>query len=175
MDNSYAFDYAAFYADPEGYEFTEEDNRYFNAIELERYEQTVPMTPAEKRALRKWVAAGNSVSENPGSRYVCSDGCYPPMDFLAVYRLDKELDKALKGKSKTEKEHYLKDYFGYESPEEKLQQAEDQFVSPTTFGCLSLPRDSGRKLTNFLRTIWTSQCCLSQTGKASFSDRPAVF
>lgn len=127
MDNSYAFDYAAFYADPEGYEFTEEDNRYFNAIELERYEQTVPMTPAEKRALRKWVAAGNSVSENPGSRYVCSDGCYPPMDFLAVYRLDKELDKALKGKSKTEKEHYLKDYFGYESPEEKLQQAEDQF------------------------------------------------
>lgn len=123
MDNNYAFDYAAFYADPEGYEFTEEDNRYFNTVELERYEQTVPMTPAEKRALRKWVAAGNSVSENPGSRYVCSGGCYPPMDFLAVYRLDKELDKALKGKSKTEKEHYLKDYFGYESPEEKLQQA----------------------------------------------------
>ncbi len=127
MDNNYAFDYAAFYADPEGYEFTEEDNRYFNAVELERYEQTVPMTPAEKRALRKWVAAGNSVSENPGSRYVCSDGCYPPMDFLAVYRLDKDLDKALKGKSKTEKEHYLKDYFGYENPGEKLQQAEDQF------------------------------------------------
>ena len=127
MDNNYAFDYAAFYADPEGYEFTEEDNRYFNTMELERYEQTVPMTPAEKRALRKWVAAGNSVSENPGSRYVCSGGCYPPMDFLAVYRLDKELDKALKGKSKTEKEHYLKDYFGYESPEEKLKQAEDQF------------------------------------------------
>ena len=127
MDNNYAFDYAAFYADPEGYEFTEEDNRYFNAMELERYEQTVPMTPAEKRALRKWVAAGNSVSENPGSRYVCSEGCYPPMDFLAVYRLDKELDKALKGKSKTEKEHYLKDYFGYESPEEKLQHTEDQF------------------------------------------------
>jgi hypothetical protein len=82
-------------------------------VELEHYEQTVPMTPAEKRALRKWVAAGNSVSEDPGSRYVCSDGCYPPMDFLAVYRLDKELDKALKGKSKTEKEHYLKDYLGY--------------------------------------------------------------
>ena len=127
MDNNYAFDYAAFYADPEGYEFTEEDNRYFNAMELERYEQTVPMTPTEKRALRKWVAAGNSVSENPGSKYVCSDGCYPPMDFLAVYRLDKELDKILRGKSKSEKDVYLKEYFGYESPEEKLQQAEDQF------------------------------------------------
>lgn len=127
MDNSYAFNYAAFYTDPEGYEFTEEDNRYFNAMELERYEATVPMTPAEKRALRKWVAAGHDVSENPGSKYTCTEGCFPPMDFLTVYRLDKELDRALKGKSKSEKEAYLKEYFGYQNPEEKLQQTEEQF------------------------------------------------
>ena len=121
------FNYAAFYADPEGYEFTEEDNRYFNAMELERYEATVPMTPAEKRALRKWVAAGNSIFESPGSKYVCSEGCSPPMGFLDVYRLDRELDQALKGKSKSEKEAYLKEYFGYQEPEEKLQQTEEQF------------------------------------------------
>lgn len=127
MDNSYVFNYAAFYSDPEKYEFSEEDNRFFNAFELERYEQTVPMTSSEKRALRKWVAAGNSVSENPGSRYICSQGCEPPMDFLAVYRLDRELDRALKDKSKSEKEHILKEYFGYQSPEEKLRDTEDQF------------------------------------------------
>ena len=127
MDKDYTLDHAVFYTDPEGYEFTEEDNRLFNALEFDRYEQRVPMTPSEKRALRKWVAAGNSVSENPGSRYICSHGCEPPMDFLAVYRLDRELDKALKGKSKPEKERYLKEYFGYESLEEKLQKAEDQF------------------------------------------------
>ena len=127
MANNYAFDYAAFYADPEGYEFTEEDNRYFNAAELERYEQTVPMTPAEKKALRKWGAAGHDVSENPGSKYTCTEGSFPPMDFLAVYRLDKELDRTLKGTSKSEKETYLKEYFGYQSPEEKLQQTEEQF------------------------------------------------
>lgn len=127
MDKDYTLDYAAFYADPESYEFTDEDERFLNALELERYEQKVPMTPAEKRALRKWVAAGNSVSENPGSRYICSQGCEPPMDFLAVYRFDRELDTILKGKSKLEKDHYLKEYFGYESPEEKLQKTEEQF------------------------------------------------
>ncbi len=127
MDKNYKLSCAAFYTDPERYEFTDEDSQCFNALELEHYEQRVPMTPCEKRALRKWVAAGNSVSDNPGSRYICSHGCELPMDFLAVYRLDRELDNALKGKSKSEKERYLKEYFGYDSPEEKLQKAEDQF------------------------------------------------
>ena len=34
----YCFDYKAFYANPEGYEFTPEDIAYCNAMELERYE-----------------------------------------------------------------------------------------------------------------------------------------
>ena len=127
MDNNYAFNYAAFYEDPDSYVFTEEDNRYLNAIEFERYVQIVPMTPAEKRALRKWVADGNSVYDNPGSKYVYSEGCDPPMDFLDVYRLDKELDKALKGKSDKEKEHFLKERFGFQAPEEALPQNADRF------------------------------------------------
>lgn len=127
MDDNCDFNYTAFYTDPEGYEFTEEDNRYFNVMELERYEQTVPMTPSEKRALHKWVAAGNSVSENPGSKYVCFEGCSPPMTFLDVYRLDKELDRTLKGKSELEKDTLLKKYFGFQNSEEKQRNTLDQF------------------------------------------------
>ena len=40
----YCFDSKAFYADPEGYVFTPDDIAYSNAMELERYEQKVPMT-----------------------------------------------------------------------------------------------------------------------------------
>ena len=59
----YCFDYDAFEADPENYKFTAEDNAYLNAIELERYEDTVPMTPYERRLLRRWVISGHSVHE----------------------------------------------------------------------------------------------------------------
>ena len=44
----YCFDQAAFEADPEGYQFTSDDIAYFNAMELERYETSVPMTPSSK-------------------------------------------------------------------------------------------------------------------------------
>ena len=53
----YCFDYESFYADPEGYVFTPDDIAYYNAMELERYEQEVPMTYYEKTLLRKWVRA----------------------------------------------------------------------------------------------------------------------
>lgn len=54
----YCFDWESFEADPDHYKFTEEDLAYFNAIELEKYERVTPMTPYEKRALRRWVASG---------------------------------------------------------------------------------------------------------------------
>lgn len=103
------------------YTFTPEEIRELNQQELAEYEAKTKMTPAEKRALRKWVASGHSVNEHPGSRYVCLAGVYPPPDFLSVYRMDRELRQALKGKTKKEKEAYLKDYFGYveETDEEK--------------------------------------------------------
>ena len=47
----------------ENYKFTAENNVYLNAIELERYEDTVPMTPYERRLLRRWVISGHSVHE----------------------------------------------------------------------------------------------------------------
>ena len=44
----YCFDWETFDKDPEGYQFTETDIAYFNAMELARYEEEVPMTPYEK-------------------------------------------------------------------------------------------------------------------------------
>ena len=64
----YCFNWEAFEADPERYVFTKDDIAYSNAMELEKYEQETPMTPYEKRALRRWVASGHSVMETPPSR-----------------------------------------------------------------------------------------------------------
>ena len=59
----YHFDYEAFSANPEAYVFTPEDIAYYNAMELERYEREVPMTPYEKSLLRKWVITGHNPRE----------------------------------------------------------------------------------------------------------------
>lgn len=113
MARNYDIDYDAFYADPEHYQFTEEEIRALNARALEDYEFRVPMTQAEKRALRKWVAAGHSVYESPGSKYICNNG---RMDFLDVYRMDHEIAAAIRGKTKAEKTAYIKEYTGYVDP-----------------------------------------------------------
>jgi len=110
---NYSFDYEAFYSDPEHYSFTENDIAYWNAKELEQYEREVPMTPYEKRALRKWVISGHSPHENPGSKYICLMGAMPPYDFIDAYRLDHELEREMKGMNKSEKEAYLKEFTGW--------------------------------------------------------------
>lgn len=107
----YCFDYAAFEADPEGYIFTPEDIAYYNAMELDRYEKEVPMNPYEKRLLRKWVMSGHSPLENPGSRYICLSGS-EPYDFLDVYRMDRDIRRAMQGMTGAEREAYLKEYTG---------------------------------------------------------------
>ncbi|MCD8104313.1 MAG: hypothetical protein LUF35_04760 [Lachnospiraceae bacterium] len=85
------------------YTFTPDEIQEMYQEQLEEFESKTQMTPAEKRALRKWVASGHSINDNPGSRYVCLGGIYPPPDFLSVYRMDRELKQALKGKTKEEK------------------------------------------------------------------------
>ena len=98
-------------------ELTPDEIRYLQQSELAEYEEKNSMTPGEKRALRRWVAAGHSVYDHPDSRFVCLYGVFPPPDFLDVYRMDKELSAALRGKSKAEKTAYLMNYLGY-SPED---------------------------------------------------------
>ena len=65
----YCFDQAAFEADPEGYQFTSDDIAYFNAMELERYETSVPMITMKDAFFE--VGHIRAPSENPGSRYIC--------------------------------------------------------------------------------------------------------
>ena len=112
----YYFNYRAFEANPEAYVFTPDDIAYFNAMELERYEQEVPMTYYEKTLLRKWVMSGHSPSENPGSRYLCLTGS-EPYDFLDVHRMDKEIRRDMKGMSKAEQKAYLMEYMGWTDDE----------------------------------------------------------
>lgn len=81
--------------------------------EYHRYIQNTPMNSHEKNLLYEWVRAGNSVYENPGSRYLV-DTAFPPKDFLDVYREDCELDQILSEKTPEEKERYLKQYMGYD-------------------------------------------------------------
>ncbi len=108
----YCFDYEAFEANPEAYVFTPDDIAYSNAMELERYEQEVPMTYYEKKLLRKWVMSGHSPRENPGSKYICLSSARD-YDFLEVHRIDKEIRRDMKGMNQDEKKAYLKEYMGW--------------------------------------------------------------
>ncbi len=124
----YCFDYDSFYADPEGYAFTPDDIAYYNAMELERYEQEVPMTNYEKMLLRKWVLAGHNPREMPPSRYLCLTGS-EPYDFLDVHRMDKEIRKNMRGMNKEQQRAYLIEYMGW-TDEEPTQEGID-FWEPT--------------------------------------------
>lgn len=68
-------------------------------------------TPQERKVLKAWIAQGHSVYESGGSRYVCDP--YPPLDYLETYRMDKEIEQELKGKTPEELEKYLREYMGY--------------------------------------------------------------
>lgn len=105
---NYCFDYGAFEADPESYVFTPDDIAYLNARDLEEFELNVPMTPYEKRALRKWVRDGHSPYENGGSKYYCFAE-WGPYTFLDIYRMDREIDHEIKGMKKAERIAYLKE------------------------------------------------------------------
>lgn len=57
--------------------------------QLKEYEATIGiMTADERKELHEWVAAGNSVHDNPCYIYG-EDGC--PMDYINAIRCDKEL------------------------------------------------------------------------------------
>lgn len=108
----YCFNFEAFEADPESYVFTEDDIAYMNAMELERYEQKVPMSSYEKKLLRKWVMSGHSPCENPGSKYLFMLDT-SSWDFLDVYRMDRDIRRDMKGMSKAEQTAYLKEEMGW--------------------------------------------------------------
>ena len=60
----------------------------FILMELHEFEERIPMTPTEKREVRKWVRNGNRVCENPWYYYY--DNC-SEMNYLDALRCDEEL------------------------------------------------------------------------------------
>lgn len=175
----YCFNWEAFEADPERYVFTKDDIAYSNAMELEKYEQETPMTPYEKRALRRWVASGHSVMETPPSRYACIHCCYPPPSFLDVYREDKQLDAATRGMTISEKASYLKEYVGCpeESEEERAQREANQHLHEQT------PEAAREVIRTLQRKIFYLSTFLAEQGLSSEAedylsdhmDTPALF
>lgn len=91
--------------------------------EYNSYIQENQMTPYERKVLRKWVASGHSVYQSPGSKYYCDPS--PMGDFLDTYRADRYISRELRGKTKVEKDAWLKDYFGW-TEEPPVQPSTDE-------------------------------------------------
>lgn len=109
------------------YEFMYDNRQDFLWDEYQDYIAQKPMTAYERRLVRNWVKAGNSVYDCKQSRYY-GESAYP-MEFLEVYRGDREIDRDLQGKTPKEKEAYLKELLGYteETAEEKaLREAKEK-------------------------------------------------
>ena len=106
------------------YEFLYDSRQDYLWDEYQDYIAQKPMTAYERRLVRNWVKAGNSVYGCTQSRYY-GESAYP-MEFLEVYRADREIDRDLQGKTPKEKEAYLKELLGYEeepAEEKELRKA----------------------------------------------------
>ena len=97
-----------------------ENRQEFLWDEYRDYIAKKPMTAYERRLVRNWVKDGNSVYGCKESRYY-GESAYP-LDFLDVYRCDREIDQELRKKTPEERDAYLKELLGYreESAEEKI-------------------------------------------------------
>ena len=100
------------------------EREQFLKKELEEYEKETPMTNDERDALHWWVGKGHSVHEN------WSLGCYEggsPIDFLDVYRDEKEEQAMVNAMSVEEREKYLLEEYGYD-PETDAGQSMEEFL-----------------------------------------------
>jgi hypothetical protein len=70
-------------------DFTEKDARDMRHVELRRYRPAIGrMTPGERRGLREWARAGNSVHDNPYCLYG-ENGW--PLDYITAIRVAEDL------------------------------------------------------------------------------------
>jgi hypothetical protein len=67
-----------------------QDMKQYLSKELKTYEESVPMTLSERKELRKWVAAGHSVYDNPD--YISGEDGHP-MDYINAIRFSNEMYK----------------------------------------------------------------------------------
>lgn len=115
--------------------------------EYREYISEVPMSAHERGLLRKWVSNGHSVYEAPESRYLPTD-CYP-RPFLDVYREDREISKALRGKTPEEKISWMKDYQGHTEP--TITRTERECERSTVH---EMARDQTRQIRRELAHLW---------------------
>ncbi|MCR4924639.1 MAG: hypothetical protein K5931_11580, partial [Lachnospiraceae bacterium] len=85
------------------------DIQRFLEEELNEYEKNTQMNENERKALREWVASGNSVHDN-GSLVRDEHGNL--MDFLDVYREEEEIRITLDTLTGEEREEYLAELRG---------------------------------------------------------------
>lgn len=85
------------------------DRKRFLRKELKEYEKATPMTDEEREALYEWVRSGRSVHDN-GS-YVCYEGG-KPLDFLAVYREEREEFRRISAMGREDRKKYLREEYG---------------------------------------------------------------
>ena len=124
------------------YEFLYDNRQEFLWDEYQDYIAKKPMTPYERRLVRKWVKEGNSVYGCTQSRYY-GESAYP-MEFLEVYRSDRAIDKELQGKTPQEREAYLKDLLGYQeepAEEKELRKAKAATPEPVNAHIRKLERE----------------------------------
>lgn len=111
------------------YEFLYDSRQEYLWDEYQDYIAQKPMTPYERRLVRKWVKDGNSVYGCMQSKYY-GESAYP-MEFLEVYRMDRAIDRDLQGKTPKEREAYLKELLGYkEEPAEERELREAKARTP---------------------------------------------
>ena len=103
MTDQYYFNYDVSRIDPGRYCFTDRNTFCRNTRELDEYEENVPMTPAERYALRMWVMQGHNVLEAPLPLYYLPEEDVSPSDFLDVYRMDRKLASAARRTAPDEK------------------------------------------------------------------------
>ena len=124
------------------YEFLYDSRQDYLWDEYQDYIAQKPMTAYERRLVRNWVKAGNSVYGCTQSRYY-GESEYP-MEFLEVYRADREIDRDLQGKTPKEKEAYLKELLGYEeepAEEKELRKAKAETPEPVNEHIRKLERE----------------------------------
>ena len=111
------------------YEYLYDSHQEYLWDEYQDYIAQKPMTPYERRLVRKWVKNGNSVYGCMQSKYY-GESAYP-MEFLEIYRMDRAIDRDLQGKTPKEREAYLKELLGYkEEPAEEKQLREARAKTP---------------------------------------------
>ena len=89
-----------------------QESREVLAEQLRKYEKEMEMTPNERRALHKWVAAGNSPYDN--GDYIYGENGWP-MDFVSALRFEEEQLEWFRSLSEGEQQELLSESTVYDT------------------------------------------------------------